>query len=169
MPAHPRPGRVVRPARRSRALGRSCLLGHPEGPDHDILAYASPPVTRRRVPGRRPGEGAQGRRTALVANAAALTTGTDLDVMTSLALATAQVYEALQERLNAIWSWQLALRDLAYPEALRDIVEDLTAHRYDHPPKAARAVGQAIAALEGYLAEHDPTGTTHPARKRVEC
>jgi ParB-like chromosome segregation protein Spo0J len=105
-------------------------------------------------------------RTVLVAEASTLASGPE--VMTSVALAVDRVQAALGEQIEAIMQWQAALQDLQDPSSLRQIVEDLIAHRYEHPPAMARTVGQTIIALEAYLAQHAPTSTAHPAQQEVE-
>jgi hypothetical protein len=79
-----------------------------------------------------------------------------------------EVLAALVAQIEVLVAWQCALVALEDPSTLRTVLEDLTAHRYEHPAAEARAVGQTIAALEAYLAEHAPTSTTHPDRREVE-
>jgi hypothetical protein len=91
---------------------------------------------------------------------------TGADLVAALPLVLQQISPAVQ----AILAWWNALArvNLADPSTVCGVVEALSAQRYHHPSPVARVVGQAITALEAYVAEQAPTSTSHPARHAVE-
>jgi hypothetical protein len=99
---------------------------------------------------------------------AALLSDRAIDLQTGLARALERVQEALGTQIQALAAWQDSIEGMKDPSTLRAVVDHLIAHRYDHSPATARTVGDIIVALETYLAEHAPSSTGHPDRRRVE-
>jgi hypothetical protein len=102
----------------------------------------------------------------LIAEPAFLEAMTGADLVAALPLARQRIF-AVVEPILAWWN-ALARLNLADPSMVCGVAEALSAQRYHHPPPVARVVGQAITALEAYVAEQAPTSTSHPARHAVE-